>query len=61
MAENSSSKSLLILALASSLAAALVAVVVKVSQDDELRDRLGDTYYIMGLAIIGCMLLVLAV
>lgn len=60
MAENSHRKTFFILALAFSLAVALIAVVVKVSTDDELRDRLGNTYYVMTLAIIGCVLLVLA-
>jgi PAS domain S-box-containing protein len=60
MAENTQRKAFFILALAMSLAFALVAVVVKVSSDEELRDRLGNTYYVMALAIIGCVLLVLA-
>ena len=60
MAENTQRKAFFILALAMSLAFALVAVVVKVSADEELRDRLGNTYYVMTLAIIGCVLLVLA-
>src|SRR3954464_7352090 len=60
MAENSRRKTFFILALAASLVVALVAVVVKVVTDDELRDRLGTTYYVMTLAIIGCVLLVLA-
>ncbi len=60
MAENQTRKTFFILALASSLVAALIAVVVKVVTDDELRERLGDTYYVMTLAIIGCVLLVLA-
>ncbi len=60
MAENSNRKTFFILALASSLAVALVAIVVKVSTDDDLRDRLGPIYYILTLAIIGCVLLVLA-
>jgi len=60
MAENSQRKTFFILALAMSLAFALIAVVVRVSADEELRDRLGNTYYVMTLAIIGCVLLVLA-
>lgn len=60
MAENTQRKTFFILALAMSLAFALIAVVVKVSADEELRDRLGNTYYVMTLAIIGCVLLVLA-
>lgn len=43
MAENTHRKAFFILALAMSLAFALVAVVVKVSSDEELRDRLGNT------------------
>jgi PAS domain S-box-containing protein len=60
MAENSTRKTFFILALAFSLAISLLAVVVKVSTDDDLRDRLGTTYYVVSLAIIGCVLLVLA-
>src|SRR4051812_23552954 len=60
MAETSKRKTFFILALALSLAIALIAVVVKVMSDEELRDRLGETYYIMTLAIIGCVLMVLA-
>jgi len=60
MADNSRRKTFFILALAFSLAVALIAVVVRVSSDDILRERLGDTYYIVTLAIIGCVLLVLA-
>lgn len=60
MAENSKRKTFFILALAFSLAVALVAVVLKVMTDEVLRERLGETYYIMTLAIIGCVLLVLA-
>ena len=60
MAENSTRKTFFILALALSLAVALIAIVVKVSADDDLRDRLGPVYYILTLAIIGCVLLVLA-
>src|SRR5438477_1737799 len=60
MAETSKRKTFFILALALSLAIALIAVVVKVMSDEDLRDRLGETYYIMTLAIIGCVLMVLA-
>src|SRR3954464_7474124 len=60
MAENSRRKTFFILALAFSLVVALIAVVVKVVTDEELRERLGPTYYVMTLAIIGCVLLVLA-
>lgn len=60
MAESPQRKTFFILALAASLAAGLVGLVVKVSTDDELRERLGTTYYVIALAIIGCVLLVLA-
>jgi PAS domain S-box-containing protein len=56
MAENSQRKTFFILALAFSLVMALIAVVM----DADLRDKLGPTYYILGLAIIGSVLLVLA-
>ncbi len=59
-AENSKRKTFFILALALSLAIALIAVVVRVMGDEDLRDKLGETYYIMTLAIIGCVLMVLA-
>jgi len=49
-------KTVLILGLALSLVVALAAVIL----DEGARDRLGSTYYILGLAIIGCVLLVLA-
>lgn len=54
MAENR--KSALILSLAFSLVVALAAIVA----DEELREKLGTTYYIISLAIIGSVLLVLA-
>ncbi|MES2696483.1 MAG: ATP-binding protein [Verrucomicrobiota bacterium] len=60
MAETSKRKTFFILALAASLVVALVAVVVKVIGDEDLRERLGPEYYILTLAIIGCVLLVLA-
>src|SRR5947209_8708237 len=60
MADNSSRKTFFILTLAASLMAALIAVVVRVMNDEELRDQLGTTYYVITLAIIGCVLLVLA-
>ncbi len=60
MAENSNRKTFFILALAFSLAVALIAVVVKVSADEDLRERLGTLYYVLTLAIIGSVLLVLA-
>jgi PAS domain S-box-containing protein len=49
-------KTVLILALAFSLVLALVAII----SDEELRERLGPAYWILGLAITGCVLLVLA-
>lgn len=49
-------KTILIFALALSLVVALLAIV---SQDD-LRERLGTAFYIIGFAITGCVLLVLA-
>lgn len=60
MADNSQRKTFFILTLAFSLMAALVAVVVRVMNDEDLRDRLGNTYYVLTMAIIGCVLLVLA-
>src|ERR1044071_2733478 len=56
MAENSTRKTFFILALAVSLVVALIAIIV----DQDVRDKLGPTYYILGLAIIGSVLLVLA-
>jgi PAS domain S-box-containing protein len=49
-------KTYFILALASSLVLALGALVF----DDEVREKLGPTYYVIALAIIACVLLVLA-
>lgn len=60
MAENTKRKTFFLLALAFSLVVALLAVVVKVVRDEELQDRLGTEYYVLTLAIIGCVLLVLA-
>ena len=56
MAENSTRKTFFILALAFSLVVALLAL----AADSELREKLGTTYYVIGLAIIGSVLLVLA-
>ncbi|MEO5960030.1 MAG: histidine kinase dimerization/phospho-acceptor domain-containing protein, partial [Opitutaceae bacterium] len=56
MAEHSTRKTFFILALALSLVVALIAVVI----DDDLRERLGPKYYVFALAIIACVLLVLA-
>jgi PAS domain S-box-containing protein len=60
MPENSQRKTFFILTLALSLMVSLGALVVKVLQDEELRERLGPEYYVITLAIIGCVLLVLA-
>lgn len=46
----------MILGLAASLTAALIAI----ATDENLRDRLGTTYWVVGLALIGSILLVLA-
>lgn len=56
MFESAYRKTILILALAAAL---VVALIVLATQDD-LRQRLGSDYYIVGLSIIGCVLLVLA-
>ncbi|HWL14447.1 MAG TPA: ATP-binding protein [Opitutus sp.] len=49
-------KTILILSLSVSLVAALIAIALQ----DDLREKLGDTYWVIGLAIIGCVLLVLS-
>lgn len=49
-------KTILILSLSLSLVAALIALVLQ----EDLRERLGDSYWIVGLAIVGCVLLVLS-
>ena len=49
-------KTVLILALAFSLVLALIVIV----SDEDLRERLGSAYWVLGLAITGCVLLVLA-
>tara|TARA_B110000305_G_scaffold166132_2_gene183713 strand:- start:36 stop:440 length:405 start_codon:yes stop_codon:yes gene_type:complete len=56
MSEFFQRKIAVILALALSLAVSLIVL----ATDTELRDRLGMTYWILGLAIIGSILLVLA-
>ncbi len=56
MPASSSRKTFLILALAFSLVVALVAVII----DEELREKLGTSYYVLALAIIGSVLLLLA-
>ncbi|HWA85271.1 MAG TPA: ATP-binding protein [Opitutus sp.] len=49
-------KTVLILSLSISLVAALIAIAMQ----DDLRERLGNSYWVLGLAIIGCVLLVLS-
>ncbi|QYM80381.1 PAS domain S-box protein [Horticoccus luteus] len=49
-------KTILIFALALSLVAALLAIVMQ----EDLRERLGTAFYVLGFAICGCVLLVLA-
>lgn len=49
-------KTIFLLSLALSLVAALLAIAVQ----DDLRQRLGDAYWTIGLAIVGCVLLVLS-
>jgi PAS domain S-box-containing protein len=49
-------KTILLLALAASLVVALGIVIT----DDNLRDRLGSSYYVLCLSMIGCVLLLLA-
>jgi PAS domain S-box-containing protein len=42
------------------LAASLTVALIVIATDEGLRDRLGDTYWVIGLALIGSILLVLA-
>ncbi|PTX94248.1 ATP-binding protein [Opitutus sp. ER46] len=49
-------KTIFIMALAATLVASLIAIVL----DDDMRERLGTRYYVLSLSIIGCVLLVLA-
>ena len=49
-------KTIMILGLATALTVALISI----ATDSDLRERLGDTYWIVGLALIGSILLVLA-
>jgi len=49
-------KTILILSLSLSLAAALIAIAMQ----EDLRERLGNAYWVIGLAIIGCILMVLS-
>ena len=55
MADSTKRKTFFILALAFSLVVAAVAVIA----DEDLRDKLGNTYYVFGFVIIGCVALVL--
>src|SRR5471030_1594108 len=56
MADSSKRKTFFILALAFSLVVAAVAVIA----DEEMREKLGQTYYVFGFVIIGCVALVLS-
>jgi PAS domain S-box-containing protein len=56
MLESAHRKTILILTLSIALVTALIALVLQ----DDLRERLGSSFYVVGLAIIGCVLLVLA-
>jgi PAS domain S-box-containing protein len=56
MSESTKRKTFFILALAFSLVVALIALIA----DSDLRGKLGTTYYVIGLSIIGSVLLVLA-
>src|SRR3954454_8627366 len=60
MAETSRRKTFFILALALSRVVAFASVIIKVMSDEELQERLDTTFYVLGFAIIGCVLLVLA-
>ena len=50
------SKTALLLTLVISLVAALAAIILQ----EDVRERLGDSYYVVSLSIIGCILLVLS-
>lgn len=56
MAATSTRKTFFILALAFSLVVALITVII----DEDLREKLGTSYYVLALAIIGSVLLLLA-
>ncbi len=56
MLESAHRKTILILTLSLALVISLLALIVQ----DELREHLGSAFYIVGLSIIGCILLVLA-
>ena len=56
MAETTTRKTILILALAFSLVVALITVII----DEDMREKLGMSYYVLAFAIIGSVLLLLA-
>ena len=56
MLDSAHRKTILILTLAVALVSALLAIIVQ----EEIRERLGPAFYVVGLAIAGCVLLVLA-
>lgn len=56
MLEAVNRKTILILTLSIALVSALIALIIQ----DDLRERLGSSFYIVGMAIAGCVLLVLA-
>ncbi|MCB1104501.1 MAG: PAS domain S-box protein [Opitutaceae bacterium] len=56
MLESAHRKTILILTLAVALVCALIALIIQ----EDLRERLGSSFYIVGMAIAGCVLLVLA-
>jgi PAS domain-containing protein len=56
MLDSAHRKTILILTLAVALVSALLAIIVQ----EEIRERLGPALYVVGLAIAGCVLLVLA-
>jgi hypothetical protein len=56
MPDSANRKTILILTLSISLVVALLALIAQ----EDLREKLGSAFYVVGLAIIGCVLLVLA-
>lgn len=59
MADNTKRKQFFILSLAFSLVTAGIALFMTVNNHEILQERLGPTYYVIGFAIVGCVLLVL--
>lgn len=59
MSDYQTRKTFFILALTISIMVAFGSVVWVVIHDDELRERLGSLWYVLGLSMIGCVLLVL--